>query len=90
MERLIHTAITAVAGAVVLAACAGAEMEVASQEKLRTATLQAIERLDPATIAISDVSRTPAKISWRVTAGTKSYACDADGFYRLPWCRPDV
>lgn len=74
----------------VLSACAGAEIEQASQDKLRQATLQAIEGVDPAVIAISDITRTPAKISWRVTAGTTTYACDADGFYRLPWCRRDT
>lgn len=74
----------------VLPGCAGAEMEKASQDKLRQATLQAIEGIDLTQIAISDITRTPAKISWRVTTGASTYACDADGFYRLPWCRRDA
>jgi hypothetical protein len=73
-----------------LSGCAGAEMEQASQDKLRQATIEAIEGIDPTLIAISDITRTPAKISWRVTSGSRTYACDADGFYRLPWCRPDA
>jgi hypothetical protein len=75
--------------AAVLSGCAGPETEQASQDKLRQATIQAIDGIDPALIAISDITRTPAKISWRVTSGAQTYACDADGGYRLPWCRPE-
>ena len=73
-----------------LSGCVGAEMEEASQDKMRQATIQAIEGIDQTLIAISDITRTPAKISWRVTSGSLTFACDADGFYRLPWCRPDA
>ncbi len=75
--------------AAVLSGCAGPEAEQASQDKIRQATIEAIDGIDPAIIAISDITRTPAKISWRVTAGAQIYACDADGGYRLPWCRPE-
>lgn len=73
-----------------LSGCAGTEIEQASQDKIRQATVQAIEGVDPNLITISDITRTTAKISWRVTSGSRTYACDADGFYRLPWCRPEV
>ena len=85
-----HQSIASALALAALSGCAEAEMEQASQDKLRQATLQAIEGIDPAQITISDITRTPAKISWRVTAGASTYACDADGFYRLPWCRRDV
>lgn len=90
MSRPRTLTVALAAASALLSACAGAEMEQATQEKLRQATIQAIEGVDPALIAISGITRTPAKISWRVTTGTRTYACDADGFYRLPWCRPDA
>lgn len=76
------------ATAAALSACAGAATMPTSEAKLREATLTAIEGIDPARIVISGVNRQPAKISWRVTAGDKTYACDADDSYRLPWCQP--
>ena len=85
-HRLLASALALAA----LSGCAGTEMEQASQDKIRQATVQAIEGIDPDLLTISDVTRTPAKISWRVTSGSRTYACDADGFYRLPWCRPDA
>ena len=61
-----------------------------SEAKLREATLAAIEGVNPDQIVISDVHRQPAKISWRVTAGKKTYACDSDDLYRLPSCSPQA
>lgn len=87
-HKLLASALTLALAS--LSGCAGTEMEEASQDKIRQATIQAIEGVDPNLIAISDITRTPAKISWRVTSGSRTYACDADGFYRLPWCRPEV
>ena len=53
-------------------------------------TLAAIQGVNPDQIVISDVHRQPAKISWRVTAGEKTYACDSDDLYRLPSCSPQA
>jgi hypothetical protein len=77
-------------GAMALSACAvGAPMPT-SEAKLREATVAAIQGVNPAQIVISEVNRQPAKISWRVTAGAKIYACDADDSYRLPSCSPQA
>jgi hypothetical protein len=77
-------------GALALSACAVGAPLPTSEAKLREATVAAIQGVNPAQIVISNVDRQPAKISWRVTTGTKSYACDSDDSYRLPSCSPEV
>ncbi len=77
-------------GAMVLSACAAGAPLPTSEAKLREATVAAIQGVNPAEIVISDVNRQPAKISWRVTTGAKTYACDADDSYRLPSCSPEA
>ncbi|MEQ1779868.1 MAG: hypothetical protein ABMA14_00800 [Hyphomonadaceae bacterium] len=77
-------------GALALSACAVGAPLPTSEAKLREATVAAIQGVNPTQIVISNVDRQPAKISWRVTTGTKSYACDSDDSYRLPSCSPEV
>lgn len=73
-----------------LGACAAGAPLPTSEAKLREATAIAIAGIDPAKVVISDVDRQAARISWRVTANAKSYACDADDSYRLPQCQQET
>jgi len=77
-------------GAMALSACDVGEPLPTSEAKLHEATVAAIKGVSPDQIVISDVNRQPAKISWRVTAGERVYACDSDDLYRLPSCTPEV
>jgi hypothetical protein len=90
MRMPINFTLIIAGGTLALSACAVGAPLPTSEAKIREATLAAIEGVNPDQIVISDVHRQPAKISWRVTAGKKTYACDSDDLYRLPSCSPQA
>ena len=86
MRMPINFTLIIASGAMTLSACTVGGPLPTSEAKLRAATVAAIQGVNPDQIVISDVNRQPAKISWRVTTGEKTYACDSDDSYRLPSC----
>ena len=90
MRTSINFTLIIAGGALALSACAVGAPLPTSEAKIREATLAAIQGVNPEQIVISDVHRQPAKISWRVTAAEKTYACDSDDRYRLPFCSPQA
>jgi len=85
--KIGQTALRALAASISLAACSNPVTPEQTEAKLKAATAEALGEVNADVIAISNQKGSMSRWVWEAKANGKTYACDADNFFRLPSCQ---
>ena len=70
-----------------LAACGPVPTAAETEERVREATVTALQGFSASEVTIDKFERHSAKTTWSAVIGGKIYNCDADESLRLPACQ---
>jgi len=74
------------ATACAIGACVEAPSAAEFEQQVRAATAQALALEAGQVLSITEITKSPAKVTWRATTPSGAFSCDADDRLSLPQC----